>query len=278
MIRSIAPTGPRARTAWLACAVLVASGIAGLVTTAPASAAGPTVSNVRVTALGTTTATIAWDTDIPSDTQVVYGLTAAYGSQTTLNTATVTSHTAGLTGLAANRSYHYQVRSRTAGGELTSSADRTFTTPLGATTAGGSTDTSNSNGMNGTRFTSAEGGKVVSMSVNVGAVDPSVSRRSFQLAIYTANGNVPGSLVASSATGTLVANSWNTVPITATLAANTSYYFVYNTNGASASVNNMRYSNGGSSGWHTADQPFGTWPAAFGAFSTQAVTFSIHAS
>ena len=109
--------------------------------------------------------------------------------------------------------------------------------------------------MNGTRFTTVDGGTVVSMSANVGAVDPSVARRSFQLAIYTANGTVPGTLVASSATGTLVANSWNTVPITATLAPSTSYYFVYNTNGASTAVNNLRYTNSGSSGWRTEARP-----------------------
>ena len=102
------------------------------------------------------------------------------------------------------------------------------------------------------------------MSANVGAVDPSVARRSFQMAIYTANGSAPGTLVASSATGTLVANSWNTVPITATLAPATSYFFVYNTNGASSAVNNLRYASGGTSGWRTAGQAFGTWPAAFG--------------
>ena len=268
----------RRRMAALLAAVLLATGAAGLAATSPAAAAGPTLSDVRLTALGTTTATIAWSTDIGSDTQVSYGLTAAYGSATTLNSAMVTSHTANLTGLSANRTYHYQIRSRNSGGELTTSPDRTFTTPLGATTAGGSTDSSNSNSMNGTRFTTVEGGRVVSMSVNVGAVDPSSARRSFQLAIYTANGAVPGSLVASSPTGTLVANSWNTVPLSATLTPSTSYFLVYNTNGASAAVNNLRYTSGGTSGWRTSGQAFGTWPSSFGAFSAQSATFSIYAT
>ncbi len=268
----------RRRLVALLGAVLLATGVASLAVTAPATAAGPTLSDVRVTVLGATTATIAWSTDVGSDTQVAYGPTATYGSSTTLNTAMVTSHTANLTGLSANRTYHYQVRSRTSAGELTTSPDRTFTTPLGATTVGGSTDSSNSNGMNATRFTTVEGGRVVSMSVNVGAVDPSVARRSFQLAIYAASGNVPGALVASSSTGTLVANSWNTAPLTATLAPSTSYYLVYNTNGASAAVNNLRYASGGSSGWRTSGQAFGTWPATFGGFSSQSATFSIYAS
>ena len=90
------------------------------------------------------------------------------------------------------------------------------------------------------------------------------------MAIYAANGSVPGALVATSGTGTLVANSWNTVPISATLAPATSYYLGYNTNGASTTVNNLRYTNGGSSGWRSAGQAYGTWPASFGGFSSQA--------
>ena len=139
-----------------------------------------------------------------------------------------------LTGLAANRTYHFQVRSKDASGELTTYPDRTFSTALGATTAGTLTDSANSNNINMTRVVTLTAVTVVSLSANVGAVDPSVARRNFQMAIYAANGSVPGALVASSATGTLVANSWNTVPITATLAPNTAYYLGYNTNGASA--------------------------------------------
>lgn len=246
--------------------------------TGSASAAAPAISNVQITTVGATTATIAWDTDTASDTQVVYGLTTAYGSVSALNAAPTTSHSVNLTGLGANRTYHFQVRSRDSSGALTSYADRTFSTRLGATTAGSQTDSSNSNAINATRVTTAEGGKVVSLSANVGAVDPSVSQRSFQMAIYAANGLVPGALVASSPTGTLVANSWNTVPISATLAPNTSYFLAYNTNGASANVNNLRFSNGGPSGWRTAGQTYGAWPASFGGFTAQAVTFSVHAT
>lgn len=246
--------------------------------TGTARATAPAISDVRVTALGATTATIAWRTDIASDTQVAHGATSSYGSTSALVATPVTSHTVNLTGLVANRTYHFQVRSRDASGDLTTSADRTFTTSLGATTAGTLTDSDNSGTANVTRVTTAEGGKVVSLSANVGAVDASVSRRSFQMAIYAANGSAPGALVATSGTGTLVANSWNTVPISATLAPGTSYYLAYNTNGSSASVNNLRYSSGGSSGWRTAGQAYGTWPATFGGFSSQAVTFSMHAT
>ncbi len=243
-----------------------------------AEAATAQISNVRVTALTTTTATVAWDTDILSDTQVSYGATTAYGSTTTLNTTKVTGHAANITGLAANRTYHYQVRSRDAAGDLATSSDRTLLTPLGSTAVGAGVDSDNANNINLTRFTTTNGGAVVSMSAYVGAVDASVARRSFQLAIYTATASAPGTLVASSATGTLVANSWNTVPVTATLAPSTSYYFGYNTNGASSGVNNLRFSSSGSSGWKTGGQAFGTWPSSLGAFTSQAATFSIYAS
>ena len=65
-----------------------------------------------------------------------YGLTTAYGSQTTLNTAMVTSHSC-----AAHRTdreytlYHYRVKSRDAAGNLSVSTDRTFTTNAPANNA-----------------------------------------------------------------------------------------------------------------------------------------------
>lgn len=264
-------------TAVIVSILLLAAGVLLAPLGVPAGATAPAISDIRVTA-GSTTATITWLTDIASDTQVAYGTTVAYGSTSPANATPTTTHTVTLTGLTANRSYHFQVRSRDPSGDLTASADRTFSTALGATTPGTLTDNSNSNTINVTRVTTNDGGKVVSLSANVGAVDPSVSRRTFQMAIYTANGSAPGELVASSATGTLVANSWNAVPISATLAPNTSYFLGYNTNGSSANVNNLRYSNGGVSGWRTGGQAYGTWPTSFGPFSTQSATFSLHAT
>ena len=276
---SSTPGRPRRRTStvlsvlFAAAAVLVVPLAAGT-----ARATAPAIADVRVATLGATAATITWRTDIASDTQVVYGATTAYGSASGLVATPTTSHTVNLTGLTANRTYHFQVRSRDASGDLTTSTDRTFTTALGVTTAGNLIDSDNSNVVNVTRVTTLEGGRVVSLSANVGAVDASVSRRSFQMAIYAANGSVPGALVAASGTGTLVANSWNTVPIAATLSPNTPYYLAYNTNGTNANVNNLRSTSGGPSGWRTAGQAFGSWPATFGGFTSQAVTFSMHAT
>lgn len=243
-------------------------------------AAQPAISSVTTSNTQATSITVSWTTDIVSTTQIVYGPTTAYGSTTTLQSALVTNHTQNITGLVSGQLYHYQVQSRDALGDLAVSADRTFITPMGTTTAGSSTDSSNSNTMNTTRFRSVSGGTIVSLSVYVGAVDPAVANRNYQLAIYSANtaGTAPNALIANTATGTLIGNTWNTLPISTTLAPNTYYFIAYNSNGTSSSVNNMKYTSGGTSGWSTGGRAFGTWPATFGAFSSQSATFSLYAT
>lgn len=97
-------------------------------TTPPVVTAGPTVTPLQVSA------DIAWTTDEPSDTQIDYGLTGAYGSSTTLNTALVLNHQQTLSGLTSATLYHYRIKSRDAAGNLFTSGDFTFTT-LPATVA-----------------------------------------------------------------------------------------------------------------------------------------------
>jgi hypothetical protein len=105
------------------------------------------------------------------------------------------------------------------------------------------------------------------MSVFVASIDSRTTSRSYQVAIYTDNNGQPGTLVVYSASGTLAANAWNTLPISANLAPNTTYWLMYNTNGRASSVNNMRYDSGaaGSGAYSSGATPFGTWPATFGA-------------
>jgi hypothetical protein len=78
--------------------------------------------------MGSSGVTIGWTTNEASDTQVEYGTTAAYGSSTTLNTSLVTSHSVGLSGLAASTTYHYRVKSRDVAGNMQTSGDFTFAT------------------------------------------------------------------------------------------------------------------------------------------------------
>ncbi|MGE5541352.1 MAG: fibronectin type III domain-containing protein [Bacillota bacterium] len=93
----------------------------------------PVVSGVTVTNIGSTTATVTWNTDVAASSQVFYGLTAGYGSSSTLNTTASTSHSVTLTGLDASTTYHFQVASANAVG-TTTSADATFTTTSGSST------------------------------------------------------------------------------------------------------------------------------------------------
>lgn len=85
----------------------------------------PIISNIQ-SVTTSTTATITWTTNHPSDSTVKYGLTTAYGSQGVSPTY-VTDHTITLTGLTAQKTYHYQCVSVNAYGTATS-ADYTFTT------------------------------------------------------------------------------------------------------------------------------------------------------
>jgi hypothetical protein len=88
----------------------------------------PTITAVTATGITGTGATITWTTNEASNSQVEYGTTASYGSSTTLNSSMVTSHSQAISGLAANTTYHYRVRSADASGNLATSSDNTFTT------------------------------------------------------------------------------------------------------------------------------------------------------
>jgi hypothetical protein len=87
----------------------------------------PQISNVQATNITASGATITWTTNAPADSQVRYGLTSSYGSQTPVDPANVTSHSAALSGLSASTLYHYQAVSANAYGTA-QSADYTFTT------------------------------------------------------------------------------------------------------------------------------------------------------
>lgn len=149
---------------------------------------------------------------------------------------------------------------------------------LGLTTIGAAQDDGDSQYMNGSRVVvGAQGETVNSISAYIGAVDTAPNNQ-FSFGIYTDDNGKPGTLVAQSATGTLTPNSWNTLPVQATLAANTAYWLEYNTNGTNASVNNMYYDNGPSNTGSYAATPFGTWPSAYGTASMGNWRFSLYAN
>jgi concanavalin A-like lectin/glucanase superfamily protein/purple acid phosphatase-like protein len=96
--------------------------------TAPPDTAPPTFSGGAPTSLTNTTATIAWTTNEPADSQIEYGADTLYGAFTPLDATFVTSHTQTLTGLAPNTTYHYRMRGRDTVGNLGLSGDLVFTT------------------------------------------------------------------------------------------------------------------------------------------------------
>lgn len=96
-----------------------------------ADTVAPVISSISVSSISSSGVTVTWKTDEASDTQVEYGLTSSYGSQTTLKTALVTSHSQSISGLRSSTTYHYRVKSRDKAGNLAVSGDRIFTTARG---------------------------------------------------------------------------------------------------------------------------------------------------
>src|SRR5205823_6205410 len=75
---------------------------------------------------------------------------------------------------------------------------------------------------------------------------------------------VPGHLLGSSPSQAITPGGWNTVSLSSalTLAAYTSYWLAYNSNGRTASVNNLRYDQTGDAaqGAYALNVAFGSWP------------------
>jgi hypothetical protein len=92
------------------------------------SASALEISQVSSSGITNSGATIAWTTNLPSDSQVEYGITAAYGSSTELDSSMVTLHSQTIGGLSANTRYHYRVRSNVDAGNQAISGDYTFDT------------------------------------------------------------------------------------------------------------------------------------------------------
>ncbi len=96
----------------------------------------PVISDISSSSIISTAAIITWTTNKKSDTQVEYGKTINYGYSNSLDTTNlVTSHAQVLFGLSSTTLYHYRVKSKDDKGQVTTSADRTFTTLGGQETS-----------------------------------------------------------------------------------------------------------------------------------------------
>ncbi len=89
-------------------------------------------SGVQAAGVTSSGATIQWNTNVASNSQVAYGTTSQYGNVTALNTEMVTSHSVALSGLTANTLFHYKVMSTPAGGTVANSGDYSFSTSAGS--------------------------------------------------------------------------------------------------------------------------------------------------
>jgi hypothetical protein len=101
---------------------------------APSSEASGVVlatATVAAASVAPTSAVITWQTNKPSDQQVIYGTTTTYGLSTSLDPTLSLTHTQTLTNLQPETTYHFRVQSRDEGGSVAQSADFTFTTPIG---------------------------------------------------------------------------------------------------------------------------------------------------
>jgi hypothetical protein len=115
---------------------------------------------------------------------------------------------------------------------------QTSSSTFGDTTVESAVDGGANSVVSADRFiTPNSGANVTSMSVYISTIDPTPANDDYKLGIYTDNNGAPGALVASSAQGTLTANSWNTLPITASLTGNAYYWLAYINNGSAGSYN-----------------------------------------
>lgn len=101
------------------------------------AAPGPVISNVSVSAVSTTGATISWTTDTASTSQVFFSGTdrqhiwnPGYVNSSALNSSGVVSHSVSISGLLPNTLYHFAVQSTDASGATSFSPDaRLITAP-----------------------------------------------------------------------------------------------------------------------------------------------------
>jgi len=89
----------------------------------------PTISNVLTSSVTYNTATIAWNTDEASDSQVEYGTSTAYGSFSPLASSLVTAHSMTIGSLLPETQYFFRVRSADSAGNIAFAEGPSFTTP-----------------------------------------------------------------------------------------------------------------------------------------------------
>ena len=139
--KGLVTTGNSGAKSWVLLVTLLAlpalQGCVGLTSSGPNKPSGTepvTIDPPAAVNITSSSATITWVTTVAASSQVDYGTTSAYGSQTALDTTMVVSHSQTLNGLKASTSYHYRVLSTDVNNNLATSGDLTFTTSATADT------------------------------------------------------------------------------------------------------------------------------------------------
>ena len=150
-------------------------------------------------------------------------------SQGTLTVAGSTSDSSAL-GLVVNDANGNDLLQVRNDGQITLGKSSGTASTLGKTNIGASPDTGYTSLVSADKVTTGPVSATVnSISTYVGSPIDTV-HNSYYLGIYTDNSGTPGTLVATSTLGTLTAGAWNTLPVSATLSANTSYWLAFFTN------------------------------------------------
>ncbi len=113
-------------------------GIAGTTAVSFAQTPAPKITSVTPNTVTNTAAEITFSTDIAANAKIFYGPTTAYGTASpaiNYTTPATTSHALTLDNLAPATTYHYQIEVKNGAG-TTKSADRSFTTRSGTSSAG----------------------------------------------------------------------------------------------------------------------------------------------
>ena len=91
----------------------------------------PLISAVKVLSITESSVSVAWTTDEPATSQVKFGRTSSYGSDTPLDKVLTTNHLITINGLSPDTEYHFAIKSTDTGGnEVVSATDNLFRTTL----------------------------------------------------------------------------------------------------------------------------------------------------
>jgi type II secretory pathway pseudopilin PulG len=189
-------------------------------------------------------------------------------TQTVRNATSITAPTTGLAGPSLTLAVPT--------GALSPTLFSPSGTALGYNVDGGNNGALNSNFMNASKFVASSTGTVSTIYSLMGSTVAASPNNKGQMAIYS-GAAAPTALLASSASTTLSANSWNAFSIApVSVTSGQTYWLAYNTNGLAGADNNLRNHTGTTNQALFVGQTYGTWPASWTG-TAQSTEFSTYA-